>query len=974
MRLSLYVLAAASMLFTAAVSTGIAQGGAKTYAYESVPGDPLQARIYTLPNGLKVYMSVNKDEPRIQTAIAVKAGSKNDPSDCTGLAHYLEHMLFKGSSQIATTNWAEEKIVLDEISKLFEMHKNTPDTNEKKKIYSRIDALSLQAAKLAVPNEFDKMVSSIGASGSNAFTSNEQTVYINEIPSNELEKWAVLESERFRELVLRLFHTELETVYEEFNRGQDNDGRKVYKIMFEELYKKHPYGTQPTIGHGEHLKNPSMVKIHQYFSSYYVPNNMAICIAGDIEPDKAMATIEKYFGGMQRKEVPPFTFSAENPIMKPVVRDVYGPMRESVSIGFRFGGIHSKDAHYLKLIDQILTNGQAGLIDLNLVQKQKVLSAGSMANVGHDYSSFQLQGVPRQGQSLDEIKSLLLEQLELVKKGEFEDWLLPAIINDLKLQEIRQNEQNWPRAIQMVSAFVLNRQWKEEVNELEELKKITKQELVEFAKQQFRDNYVVVLKHKGPDPSVFKVSKPKISPLSIERTDESAFYKKFQTLPSNRMKPVFLDYSTAIGKSSLTNNVSLSYIKNTQNELFSLYYILDMGTDNDKKLGVAIRYLPYLGTGKYPADALKKEFFKLGLNFDVFSSRDKVYVYLSGLNNSFEKGLELFEHILADVKGDEKALSDLISGIEKERADAKLNKGTILGAAMGDYAKYGEKAPFKNILSLAELKQLKPDELVQMIKQLTSYKHRVFYYGPADNNAIAGMINKYHKTPPALKDYPPAEKFTELPVVKNKVSFVDYDMVQVEMMMLSNGPPFDKSLLPYSNMFNEYFGRGLSSIVFQEIREAKALAYSAYSSYDTPDKMSQPYYVRAYIGTQADKLKDASSAMLNLMNNMPEAMKQFEDAKLSALKQIETERITKTSIFWSYEDAKKKGIDSDIRKDVYSALSTMTLADMKSFFDKQIKGRNYHYLLIGKKSDLDLGVLKSLGEYEELPLEKVFGY
>lgn len=235
--------------------------GQKTYSYVSVPGDPMQVRIYTLDNGLKVYLSLNKDEPRIQTNIVVRAGSKYDPATATGLAHYLEHMLFKGTHEIATLDWPVESSYLEQISDLYEKRRSTTDEAERAAIYTRIDSLSNIAATYAVPNEYDKMVASLGAKGTNAYTSTERTVYVNDIPSNAQEKWMMIESVRFQDLVLRLFHTELETVFEEFNRGQDNDYRKVSEAMNRELYKEHPYGTQTTIGRGEDLKNPSMVKI-----------------------------------------------------------------------------------------------------------------------------------------------------------------------------------------------------------------------------------------------------------------------------------------------------------------------------------------------------------------------------------------------------------------------------------------------------------------------------------------------------------------------------------------------------------------------------------------------------------------------------------------------------------------------------------------------------------------------------------------
>lgn len=965
------------LIITIAIGLAACNGDDATtskYQYESVENDPLDVRIYTLENGLKVYLSVNKDEPRIQTNIAVRAGSKNDPTDCTGLAHYLEHMVFKGTSKIATTDWEAESELLKQISDLYEVHKATEDTLQKRLIYLQIDSLSQLAGAIAVPNEYDKMISSLGARGTNAYTSTERTVYINNIPSNELEKWLIVESERFSELVLRLFHTELEIVYEEFNRGQDNDYWKASETMDSIMYQKHTYGTQTTIGKGEHLKNPSMVKIHEYFDTYYVPNNMAICIAGDLDPDKTIELIDKYFGHFKPKEVPEFTFEPEDPITSPIIADVQGPMAEWVDIGYRFPGIHAQDRHYLRLISGLLYNRQAGLIDLNLIQKQKVLDADCYFSASHDYSQFALSGNPKQGQSLEEVRELLLEQVEMIKKGEFDDWLLEAIIKDYRMSETMQAESNWVRTYRMLDAFILKREWSDFVNRYDELEKITKQQIVDYASEHFTDNYIVVNKRTGEKKSAYKVPKPKITPIDINREAQSDFYAALDSIPSTRLEPVFVDYENDIKTHELDNGIPFKYIQNTTNDIFSLYYLLDMGTSNDDKLRTAVKYLPYLGTDKYSAEELKKEFFKLGVSFDVFSSEDRIYVYLNGLEESLEQGVALFEQLLANPVADETALKELINDIIKEREDAKKSKWRILYSAMYNYARYGKSSPFTDVLSIEELNALNPEELIGKIKSISNYKHRIFYYGQNDPEMVMGLLNKEHQVPEKLLEYPQPLEYAELETNENKVYYIDYDMVQTEMMMISKAEPFNKGLMPYASLFNEYFGSGLSSIVFQEIREAKALAYSAWASFTTPRRKENAHYVRAYIGTQSDKMQDAVNAMMELMNHMPEAEAQFEDAKLAALKKIETTRITKTRIFWSYENAKRRGLDYDIRKDNYAVIKETGMKELADFFSTHIKGRKYTYLVIGKKSDVDFDALAQLGKVEELSLEEVFGY
>ncbi|RYY06771.1 MAG: insulinase family protein, partial [Sphingobacteriaceae bacterium] len=257
------------------------QASANGYTYKYVTNDPARARFYTLKNGLTVILSATPKQPRIQTYIAVKAGSKTDPAGHTGLAHYLEHMMFKGTDKFGSLDWSKEKPLLDKIDNLYEQYNKTTDEAKRKEIYKQIDQTSGEAAKFAIANEYDKMMAGMGAQGSNAFTSFEQTVYTEDIPSTAVDKFLTLQAERFRAPVLRIFHTELEAVYEEKNRSLDSDPNKVQESMFAALFPNNNYGRQTTIGTVENLKNPSLKAIRNYYYSYYVPNNMGIIMSGD---------------------------------------------------------------------------------------------------------------------------------------------------------------------------------------------------------------------------------------------------------------------------------------------------------------------------------------------------------------------------------------------------------------------------------------------------------------------------------------------------------------------------------------------------------------------------------------------------------------------------------------------------------------------------------------------------------------------
>ncbi len=473
-----------SGLFLKCSKTKIVHTG--KYTYETVEGDPLKARIYTLDNGLKVYMTVYKDAPRIQTAIAVKVGHKNDPTDNTGMAHYLEHLLFKGTDEFGSLDWGKEKVEIDKITDLFEAYRSETDQEERAAIYHQIDSISGVAAQYAIANEYDKLLVSMGATGTNAFTSTEQTVFINDVPSNQIDKWLKVEKERFEDPVFRLFHTELEVVYEEKNRSMDNDRRKASEALLAGLFQKHPYGTETTLGRVEHLKNPSLRSVMNYFETYYVPNNMALCLSGDFDPDTMIEKINNTFGQFKKKEVPIYSAPVEEPIPSPVVKEVFGPDAESVTLAFRFPGINSKEADLLTMMDMILMNGQAGLIDINLNQKQQVIGAYSNPRLMKDYSYHTLGARPRQGQTLEEVKDLLLQQIELIKEGDFPDWLATAVLNDLKLNEIKNNERNWGRAYSFVQSFTSDVPWESQVNRFTRLEEITKQEIMDFAKHFIR--------------------------------------------------------------------------------------------------------------------------------------------------------------------------------------------------------------------------------------------------------------------------------------------------------------------------------------------------------------------------------------------------------------------------------------------------------------------------------------------------------
>lgn len=937
----------------------------------SIPNDLYNVKEYTLKNGLKVFISVNKETPRVQTMIAVKAGSKYDPAQTTGLAHYLEHMMFKGTQHYGTLDWAKESKELDKISALYEAHLHETDEAKKKAIYAQIDSVSHEASRYAVPSEYDKMVASIGASGTNAFTSNDMTVYVNDIPSNTIDKWATLESDRFATLVLRLFHTELETVYEEFNRNQDDDIRWSSIAVDSLLMPNHPYGSQTTIGLGEHLKNPSMVNIHKYFDTYYNPNNIAIILCGDVDPEKTIAILEKHFGSWKEKAIPAFVKNAPVKLEKAQYAEVKGPTKEHVFIGYRFDGDGTKDALMAKMVDMILSNGAAGMIDLNLVQKQKVLVGQSYVQALKDYSIFKMYGEPKQGQTLEEVKDLLISQIEAIKKGEFDDWLIPAIIQNLRLQKMKTKESNRGVASELMDAFVKDIPWSYRANEINEMEKITKADIVKFANDNFKDNYAVCYKRSG-EPNRHKVDKPKITPVILNKDSISAFKKTFDKIETGKIPAKFVDFNKDMTTAKFGNGTPLRYVNNNLNKTFSLSYVYHTGTDFDKNIGPAVDYLALLGTDKHAVGDLKKEFYKIGVSYSVSTSRDRVFVRLSGLEENVAKGLDLLTDYLNNPKADKDVWTNYVSDVLKKRANAKTNKNIILQQGLVNYAKYGAANPFTNILSEKELKDATAEAMVALAKKALTTPDEVYYYGQKKASEITPLLNDKMKGMRANEI--DTKRFPEAPLDKPTVYFCNYNMKQAEVVMLAKDEKFNKDLFPFITLYADYYGSGLSSILFQEVREKMGLAYSVNSTISAPPYANESHYVQCYVGTQADKLETTMKQMSSLLNTMVEVPKQFEGARTSSLKNLESEWITGEGIFAAYDRAAKRGLSYDIRKEMYEKIPNISMKDLETFFNKHIKGKSFTYLVIGKKENVDFKVLETLGTVKELTLEEVFGY
>ena len=943
--------------------------------YESVNGDPMQTRIYTLDNGLKVYLSVNKEEPRIQTYIAVRTGSKNDPAETTGLAHYLEHLMFKGTKQFGTTDPKAEAPLLDEIEQRYEEYRTITDEATRKQKYHEIDSVSQLAAKYFIPNEYDKLMAAIGSQGSNAFTSNDVTCYVEDIPSNEIENWAKVQADRFQNMVIRGFHTELEAVYEEYNIGLSNDGNKQYEAMLAKLFPTHPYGTQTTIGTQQHLKNPSITNIKNYFAKWYVPNNVAICMAGDFDPDKTLEILKKYFGEWKAGEdVTQPTFPELEPLTQSVDTTVVGLEAENIWLGWRSDKASSLQNDTLELVSAVLYNGKAGLLDIDLNQEMKVMDAGAFAEPMLDHGFFLLAGQPKEGQSLDEVKELLLGEINKLKCGDFDEDLLLSALNNKKLDDLRSLDHNSARVSKMLDAFINGIEWQQLVGQKDRLEKITKQELVDFANRFFTEGYVAVYKRQGEDTTQKKIDKPAITPIPTNRDLVSQFVKDIQEAEVKPIEPQFLDYKKDLSFFTTQKGLPVIYKQNTENGLFELQFRYEFGQEDDNRYDVAANYIDYLGTDKLSAAQVKHQFYKMACNYAISVNADAITIGLSGLAEYMPDALALLEDLLHNAKVDEEAYQQMVGLILKNRQDQKSEQRSCF-TMLGQYALYGPHNAMRDNMTEQQLRETNPQELLDLLKNISQYEHQVLYYGPIAEEKLDGCLSDLHHTEKDLKPVPEGKPYELQTITEPEVIIAPYDAKNIYMrMFVSEGRQTNLDEHATIELFNEYFGGGMNGVVFQEMREARGLAYNAMAYYLTPAKKGQPEYFLTHIITQNDKMMDCVKQFREILDKMPASEAAFQIAKDALTKRLASQRTTKFGVIRAYISDKRQGFDFDVDKKIYEDLQNLTLQDITNFEQANIAGKTGRYVILGNEKELDMASLGQIAPIRRISLEEIFGY
>jgi predicted Zn-dependent peptidase len=637
--------------------------------------------------------------------------------------------------------------------------------------------------------------------------------------------------------------------------------------------------------------------------------------------------------------------------------------------------MNSGDADVMRILGSILYNGTAGLFDLDLMQAQKVLSAYAYYSPMADYGTLTMQGRPKAGQTLDEVKDLMMAEIEKLKAGDFDQALIAATVNNYKAQQMRYLDSNGGRADAFVSSFINDMPWDKVVGELDRVSRVTKQDVIALALSLFRDdNYAIVYKREGKDPNELKMSKPAITPIQTNRDATSAFLAEIQASEVTPIEPVFVDYTKDMDRLTAKNGIEVLYKKNETTDIFNLEYIYETGSVNDPALSLASNYLSYLGTADMTAAQFRAEFYNIACSWYISAGEDRSYISMNGLGENMARAMELIEKLIAGAVPDEAVLATLKADMIKRRADSKLNQSSNFGA-LQNYAIRGPEYIAATTLSNEELAAVTSEELLSKLRALTGLQHRIAYYGAADHASLLADIEARHIVPGTLTAPAQSTKYPYVQTPTSNVVLAEYDAAQIYYIQFSNrGEMYDPTIDPISQLYNSYFGGGMNAIVFQEMREARGLAYSASARLNTPWRLDRPYYYMAFIATQNDKLVDAASAFDDIINNMPESDAAFQLAKESIITELRTQRIIKSSVLWSWISAQDLGLDYDRRRTVWEQVPTLTFDDVKAFQQKWVAGRPYTFAILGRSADLDAEYLKNLGPVKKVSKEEIFGY
>ena len=937
----------------------------------------INVEIYTLGNGMTVLLNDDHNESSVFGAIAVKGGGKQDPEDATGIAHYLEHMLFKGTTELGTVDYETEKVFLDSIEILYDQLGTISNTDQRLSIQKEINDLNIKASEYAIPNEFDRLVESIGGTGVNAFTNDDMIVYISSFPGHQINKWLDINSHRFVKPVFRLFQSELETVYEEKNRSMDNPIIKLIEEYLFNFFKKHPYGQQTVIGTVGHLKNPSLIKMKDYYETYYVANNMYLLLSGNFAVHGLKEQIEQTFGQLKSGPNPSFVNVQEDPFQgREVVSKRFTPIRIGV-IGFRMPNPRHHDYETLKVIQNLFNNrSSTGLLDKLSVNNKLLMTQAIPDLAGADLGGMAFLFIPKLiFQTFNGAENLVLGEIEKIKNGGFDEEFLESI----KLSMIQDHESALESTNNRLNYFlelIYNFDtWNDMMTYPDRITAIDKEEIVRVANKYFSDDYLVFKSRIG-FPKKTKLEKPPykaVNPINTE--SKSNYARKFETLPEEELTLKYIDTEKDVLTAKIADNYYYHHAVNPVNTIFTMRLEYGIGTRENPPLQYAAGLLGMIGNNDYTFDQLKEELQKIGATIDPFVDRNYFGFNIKGFDEYFDKTVELAGSFISGMnirKEDEKKLKKLIQGSIIGRKFEARDPGAK-GNALKNFALYSENSPLLTRATVKEVKKMDAPYLLKQIEKAMQVETNIFYTGSLESERVKERVKANFVLHDDLrKSNSPIVDELKLAKSNTVYFFNDKKAVQSQVYILTEGDEMSLEDRNMSLAFDRYFGAGMGGIIFQEIREFRSLAYSARGTYQRPYYLNGKGYFQGYMGNQADKTLEALDAYLDLLRNMPEKRGRNEKIKSGLIQSLNSKKPNFRSVARQVKTWKHQGFQADPRVTQHERFQELEFQDIVKFYQNYIKKDVVTIAIVGDKRKIDLEKLAKFGTVIEVSKKDIF--
>jgi predicted Zn-dependent peptidase len=936
----------------------------------------LQVKEYKLSNGLAVWLNEDHSQPKVFGAVVVKAGAKDTPD--TGIAHYFEHMMFKGTDKIGTTNYPAEKVLLDSIVARYDELSLTLDENDRRRIQREINQFNIQAADYIIPNEFNRLISRYGGTRLNAGTSYDYTVYLNTFSPQYIEQWAELNSERLLHPVFRMFQTELETVYEEKNMYRDAMGREALEKLLERFFHPHPYA-YPIIGSTQHLKNPRLSEMMDFFDNYYVASNMGLILSGDFDTATTLPILEAAFSRIRDKEapvaekieIPPFEGEETFQIRFPI------PLIKGAAFVFRSAPANHPDQAALNIVVGLLNNSNGtGYLD-RLMVNHRLMGAMTLNESFNDAGMLGVIVVPKPVfQTLAGARELVWNEVERIRQGDFSDELFGSLKLEQKRKYVSRLEDINSRSEVMISLFSQGKSWDSYLEEADRINDLTKEDVVEVARKYFTGNYLYVTKKTGKYPKD-NLPKPNLRPVVPRNAEISSEYaRQLEQLPVKEIIPRFLDFDKDVEIRALSPLAKLYASVNAVNDIFTLDISFGIGRTECPELTQLSSYLPLLGTDERSFDEFRGALQTLGSTLSFDADDDRFIVRVSGFDTNFSQTVALVSSFMQRAKAENKKMKQLTDE-EKVVKKAFYKSTDKLASALLEKVKYGDRSAYLNKLSLQDIRKLKGDDLLAAFRRAQQVACDIYYCGTLTADDVAGCLGEHLRIgditvashSPAyrpLKEYSePAVYFCDEPDASQSIV---YGYVKGNVL------PGGESARHAAKLFSSYFGGDMSSLMFQEIREFRSYAYRTGGRYALPPLSLQdkPGSFSTMLSTQSDKTLDALAVLDRLIREMPVKPERLPAVRQSLVNQLSNDYPTFRKIPERIASLLNEGYTSDPNETLTADLARMQMNDVIRFYEENIKGRPVTYIIVGDSRKIDMNKLSAFGKIIKVKKEELY--